>query len=207
MRRGEPDKQQAIDCIALGSAGGVDDTATAVMAVARRSGAIELVSPLTGAPLGTIPPAAPAAKGSNGSGKQQEDAARVRGLHLIWGSSGSLPAVLSVTQGGTARVHSAAAAAAGEQPQDGGSAAPAAWEQQRSWQVPPQVCSTAYDAASGRLAVGCEGAELRLFDASSGELAFAFKGGKPNKGANGRWCSVVVCCRLVGLRLLCVYAS
>ncbi|PRW58950.1 WD repeat-containing 74 [Chlorella sorokiniana] len=184
---GEPDKQQAIDCIALGSTGGVEDTATAVLAVARCSGAIELLSPLTGAPLGSIPPAAPAASG--GSKQQQEDAVRVRGLHLIWGSDGagngssssgsSLPAVLSVTQSGTARVHTAAAA--GQQPPDGGSAAPAAWEQQRSWQVPPQVCCTAYDPAIGRLAVGCEGAELRLFDAASGELVFTFKGGKPNK--------------------------
>ena len=174
--------------MALGSAGGVTDTATAVLALARRGGAIELLSPLTGAPLGAIPPAAPPA-GSGGSGKQAEEAVRVRGLHLMWsskdGGASALPAVLSVTQGGTARVHAAAA----EQPQAGG----AAWEQLRSWQVPPQVCCTAYDAGSGRLAVGCEGAELRLFDAATGELAFAFKGGKPNKGALGQlgwegWC-------------------
>lgn len=198
--RGAPDKQQAIDCIALGSVGGVEDTATAVLALARRSGAIELLSPLTGASLGTIPPAGPAA--GSGSSKGQEEAARVRGLHLVWGSSdaedgdsGSLPAVLSVTQGGTARLH---APAAGEQP-GGSGAAPAVWEQQRSWQVPPQVCCTAYDPASGRLAVGCEGAELRLFDAASGELAFAFKGGKPNKGELllvWGWCTARIVCRV-----------
>lgn len=171
--RGQPDKQQCVDCLALGSAGGIADAATAVLAVARRNGAVELLSPLTGEALGSIPPAPAGA--ASGSAKQQEEAVRVRGLHLLWGDAAdgderSLPAVLTVTQGGTARVHAPAAGRGG------------AWEEQRAWQVPPQVCCTAYDAPSGRLAVGCEGAELRLFDTATGELAFAFKGGKPNKG-------------------------
>lgn len=123
--------------------------------------------------MGTIP-AAPAAPGSRG--KRQDDSVRVRGLHLLWGGESTLPSVLTVTQGGAARVHAAP---------DG------AWEEQRGWQVPPQVCCTAYDAASGRLAVGCEGAELRLYDAATGELAFTFKGGKPNMGAE-----LAACCKL-----------
>lgn len=175
--RGAPDKQQCIDSLALGSAGGIGDTATAVLAVARRGGAIELLSPLTGQAIGSIP-AVPLEPKAGGSAAQREDAVRIRGLHLLWGGAdadgSSLPAVLSVTQGGTARVH---APAPGEAP---------AWEQRRAWQVPPQVCCTAYDPPSGRLAVGCEGAELRLFDAGSGELAFTFKGGKPNMGGCSR---------------------
>jgi hypothetical protein len=171
------------------------DTATAVLAVARCNGSIDLLSPLTGEQLGSIPPAAASSSGGSGGGagsgskqQQQQDAVRVRGLHLLWGSSSgsggdaTLPSVLSVTQGGTARLHTpvaaaAAAAAAGEPQARAGS-----WEQQRSWQVPAEVCCTAYDAASGRLAVGCQGAELRLFDVPTGELAFTFKGGKPNMG-------------------------
>lgn len=174
--RGTPDKARGVDCMALGSAGGIGDTATAMLAVARRCGTVELLSPLTGEAVGSIPAAPPPAAPSSSGTLKKEDAVRVRGLHLLWGGSGggdassSLPAVLSVTQGGTARVH-----APPEQP--GG-----AWEQLRSWQVPQNVCCTAYDADSGRLAVGCEGAELRLFDAATGELAFQFKGGKPNKG-------------------------
>ena len=170
--------------MALDSAGGVGDTGSAVLAVARCNGGIELRSPLSGVLLGSIPPAA-APAGSKG--KQAEEAVHVRGLHLLWGDDAAegLPAVLSVTQGGTARVHcsltqqQAAQQQGGvqQQQQRGG-----AWEERRSWQVPPEVCCTAYDAASGRLAVGCQGAELRLFEASSGELVFTFKGGKPNMG-------------------------
>ncbi|KAL4434253.1 hypothetical protein ABPG75_000694 [Micractinium tetrahymenae] len=180
---GQPDKQQCIDCVQLGSAGGIADTATAALAVARCSGIIELRSPLTGDVLGTIPSAgSPAGNGT----KQAADAGRVRGLHLLWGegeSAGGLPGVLSVTQGGAARVHvpvPAAAAADGQQEQQQQQQQHAAWEERRAWQVPAEVCCTAYDPASGRLAVGCLGAELRLFDVASGELAFAFKGGKPN---------------------------
>jgi hypothetical protein len=184
-RRGEPDKSQWIDCIALGSSNGIVDTATAVLAVARRSGAIELRSPLTGEALGDIP----AAGNSSGSAQQQQqqqqqqqDAGRVRGLHLLWSGSDGLPAVLSVTQGGNARLHEPAA-------MDGASGR-GSWEQTRSWQVPAEVCCTAYDPSSNRLAVGCKGAELRLFDVGSGELVFAFKGGRPNKGAWG-WAALL----------------
>jgi hypothetical protein len=181
--RGQPDKLQWVDCIALGSLGGIGDTASAVLAVSRRSGSIELLSPLTGTLLGSIDPAPTTIQGIGSSKQQQEDAVRVRGLHLLWhdGSSGingnessaesPLSSVLSVTEGGTVRVHTPAAGCRGT------------WEQQLSWQVPADVCCTAYDAASGRLAVGCKGAELRLFDCATGELVFAFKGGKPNMGA------------------------
>lgn len=188
-RRGEPDKSRGIDCIALGSSGGLVDTETAVLAVARRSGAIELRSPLTGEALGDIPCAS--SSGSDGGRaqqqqQQQEDASRVRGLHLIWSSREGLPAVLSVTQGGTARLHTPAAA--------GSASGRGSWEEARSWQVPGEVCCTAYDPPSNRLAVGCKGAELRLFDVGSGDLVFAFKGGRPNKGARGGAVVVPVGC-------------
>ena len=183
--RGQPDKLQWIDCIALGSASGIGDTASAVLAVARCSGSIELLSPLAGELLGTIPATPITAAGSGSAPQQQQDAVRVRGLHLLWGAGGSgsgsngggaegpppLPSVLSVTEGGTASVHAPAAGSRGS------------WEQQASWQVPAGVCCTAYDPATGRLAVGCQGTELRLYDCASGDLVFAFKGGKPNSGA------------------------
>ncbi|KAL4424916.1 hypothetical protein ABPG77_009645 [Micractinium sp. CCAP 211/92] len=180
---GQPDKLQCIDCVQLGSAGGAADTATAVLALARCSGAIELRSPLSGDLLGTIPPASSPA--GNGSG-QAADAGRVRGLHLLWGegeAAGGLPAVLSVTQGGMARLHAPVPADGQQQQQEAQQQQQqqaAAWQERRAWQVPAEVCCTAYDPGSGRLAVGCQGAELRLFDVASGELAFAFKGGKPN---------------------------
>ncbi|EFN57603.1 hypothetical protein CHLNCDRAFT_143321 [Chlorella variabilis] len=179
---GQPFKLQWIDCIALGSASGIGDTASAVLAVARCSGSIELLSPLAGELLGTIPATPITAAGSGSAPQQQQDAVRVRGLHLLWGAGGSgsgsngggaegpppLPSVLSVTEGGTASVHAPAAGSRGS------------WEQQASWQVPAGVCCTAYDPATGRLAVGCQGTELRLYDCASGDLVFAFKGGKPN---------------------------
>lgn len=179
MRRGQPDKLQCIDCVQLGSAGGIADTATAVLALARCSGEIELRSPLSGDLLGTIPPA-------GSGGKQAADVGRVRGLHLLWGegeAAGGLPAVLSVTQGGWARLHAPVPAALAAEQQQQQQAV--GWQERRAWQVPAEVCCTAYDPASGRLAVGCQGAELRLFDVASGELAFAFKGGKPNMGERG----------------------
>ncbi|KAI3438930.1 hypothetical protein D9Q98_001344 [Chlorella vulgaris] len=169
---GQPDKLKWIDCIALGSAGGIEDIETAVLAVSRRNGSIELLSAISGQLVATIPAVAAGSDSQQPSppqqGEEQADAVRVHGLHLLWDNEamGSLPAVLSVTQGGIARLHSPA----------GGS-----WEQQRSWQVPDKVCCTAYDPASSRLAVGCQGTELRLFDVTTGELVFAFKGGKPNK--------------------------
>lgn len=186
--RGQPDKLQCIDCVQLGSAGGAADTATAVLALARCSGAIELRSPLSADLLGTIPPASSPA--GNGSG-QAAGAGRVRGLHLLWGegeAASGLPAVLSVTQGGMARLHAPVPADGQQQQQKAQQQQQqqaAAWQERRAWQVPAEVCCTAYDPASGRLAVGCQGAELRLFDVASGELAFAFKGGKPNMGERG----------------------
>lgn len=144
--------------------------------MSRRNGSIELLSAISGQLVATIPAVAAGSDSQQPSppqqGEEQADAVRVHGLHLLWDNEamGSLPAVLSVTQGGIARLHSPA----------GGS-----WEQQRSWQVPDKVCCTAYDPASSRLAVGCQGTELRLFDVTTGELVFAFKGGKPNKGERG----------------------
>lgn len=46
---------------------------------------------------------------------------------------------------------------------------------------PLSLALQAYDPGSSTLAVGCQGAELRLFDAATGQLSFAAKGGKPSK--------------------------
>eukprot|EP00887_Chlorella_sp_A99_P000645 scaffold5.g645.t1 len=180
-----------------------------MLAVARASGAIELSHPVTGELLGAIPSAAAANSKHNGSSGAAADAgaARLAGLHLVWPTSSSsegpasssLPAVLSVTRGGVARLHayrpSSAADAAGEQQQNGDSSD--GWHEERRWATPPDVCCTAYDAAApssasasdgaagsgwgGTLAVGCQGTELRLYDVATGQLAWAAKGGKPNK--------------------------
>jgi hypothetical protein len=83
-----------------------------------------------------IPPAATPSNGGSSSASKASEAAVVKGLHWVWGGAAAqgaptTPALLSVTQGGTARLHAAPAA--------GGSGA---WEQLREWQVPPDVCCT-----------------------------------------------------------------
>lgn len=150
-----------------------------MLAVARASGAIELLSPLTGELRGSIAPVA--ASSSGGDMDSAADASRIAGLHLLWGEadgSSGLPTVLSVTHGGAARLHAPQPPAEGAGGETGGGCS--SWHQLRTWATPPQVCCTALDAGSATLAVGCQGAELRLFDVSTGALTWAAKGGKPN---------------------------
>ena len=77
---------------------------------------------------------------------------------------------------------------------------------------PPQVTCAAYHAPSGQLAVGCEGAELKVYTLSlqdtenidttavSGTLTYSAKGGKPDKVGfcDKPWNSAVVFNPLVG---------
>lgn len=50
------------------------------------------------------------------------------------------------------------------------------------FRCPPKVTCSAHDGGSGRLAVGCHGAELKVYDMldESRSVVFAGKGGKPN---------------------------
>ena len=50
------------------------------------------------------------------------------------------------------------------------------------FRCPPKVTCSAHDGGSGRLAVGCQGAELKVYDMldESRSVVFAGKGGKPN---------------------------
>lgn len=194
--------------MALGSAGGITDTASALLAVARAGGVIELLNPYTGELRASIPPASTGVGSQNGAQNGRAAAAaevgpgaaatRLAGLHLLWGgsscsgggaeaegSSSCLPSVLSVFQGGMARLLTwDAAAAASATAADGSSSSGggSAWREVLSWATPAQVCCTAYDSSTsgGTLAVGCQGAELRLFDTTTGQLAWAAKGGRPN---------------------------
>jgi ribosome biogenesis protein NSA1 len=151
--------------MAVGSAGGLGDTASAALAVGRVDGGIEVRNPFNGVVQWKVP-------GDPQGGK----AAAIRGLHLIYsgpaagsgaGGGAAAPLALSCTQGGVSRVH-----AAGE---EGGAAVVA------SWAAPADVFCTAFDPGSGLLAVGAQGTELRLYDAAAGgQPAFVAKGGRPN---------------------------
>ncbi|GAB4816703.1 hypothetical protein N2152v2_003749 [Parachlorella kessleri] len=183
--RGQPDKAQGIGCLAVSSRAGLGDSESAVLATSRASGTVDILNPCAAELLASIPAAAPASNGaSNGSSSSSSsisshsEAAAVRGLHWVWAGGAAegapaLPALLTVTQGGAARLH----AAVPWPTEDEGTS----WEQLRAWQVPVEVCCTAYDPGSSRLAVGCQGTELRLFDAAAGQLVYAAKGGRPNK--------------------------
>jgi WD40 repeat protein len=52
-----------------------------------------------------------------------------------------------------------------------------------SFSCPPNVACSAYHAGSGQLAIGCQGAELKLYsvDEKNGALSYNGKGGKPDK--------------------------
>ena len=111
---------------------------TAVLATGRASGAVDILNPCTGEVLGAIPAAAPAANGS-GSSAAAAEAAALRGLHWVWGGGAAAPALLSVMQGGAARLH----AAAEDDDADGAEGSSgSAWRELRSWQVPSNVCCT-----------------------------------------------------------------
>lgn len=63
------------------------------------------------------------------------------------------------------------------------------------WTCPPKVLCSAYNASSRKLAVGCEGAELKVYSVSDrkGAACYAAKGGKPNSvGLCDRPCTSAV---------------
>lgn len=157
--RGDLDKTRAVTALAVSSQGGLNDTATNLAVVGRASGAMECINPSTGSMLWSVPPSS-----------TPKDA--IEGLHICYqgpACSSTDPVVISVAASGCARIHSA--------PQDGSGEA----ELRHSWSVPATVCCSAFEEATARLAIGSQGAELRIFDAASREQPiFAAKGGKPN---------------------------
>lgn len=63
------------------------------------------------------------------------------------------------------------------------------------WTCPPKAICSAYNASSRKLAIGCEGAELKVYSVSDteGGPCFAAKGGKPNSvGLCDRPCTSAV---------------
>ena len=141
--------------LSVASQGGLGDPATALLAAGRVDGSVDCVDPATGALRWGITPNTP------------QDA--VQGLHVRFPGSNAAATVVSVSASGAARMHTAG---------EDGSATELA-----SWTVPATVCCSALDPASDRLAVGSEGAELRVYDlaAPSQPPAYTAKGGKPNK--------------------------
>jgi ribosome biogenesis protein NSA1 len=158
-----------VQCIAVGSTEGLTDAATAVAAVGRKDGSLEIMNPNTGAILWRVDPTS-----SNPAEAAIEAVQVAFSGPAATAGGGATPVVISCTAGGAARLHANAKVLA-------------------SFKVPAGVACSALDTATGVLAVGAQGAELRLYDLSqapgpskNGELAkleplFAAKGAKPNR--------------------------
>lgn len=158
-----------MQCISLGSAGGLTDTVTAAAAVGRKDGSLELMNPNTGDIVWRVDPTS-----SNPAEAAIEAVEVAYSGPAAAAGGGAAPVVVSCTAGGAARLHANA-------------------KELASWKVPAGTCCSALDPAAGVLALGAQGAELRLYDlaqapgASSGgalgklEPLFAAKGAKPNR--------------------------
>jgi ribosome biogenesis protein NSA1 len=164
-RWGDADRGRGVTSLAAAAPRGLARAEGACLAAGRADGSVDVCDSLSGARLWGLPAAAAAAPGGG--------ATAIAGVHFLYDAAdaAAAPLLLSVTAGGAVAVHARAAGAAVD------ASTPAT--ELRAWAAPPDVWSSAL--AGGALAIGCRGAELRLYDAATGELAFTAKGGKPGR--------------------------
>ena len=170
--------------LSLQSANGIRDTATALVALGRKNGIIDILNPNTGALQCKIDPL-------------QDDTSSIEGIHLSFQTAGAAPAapiLVSSSANGTARIHSLHITGTGNDTIDNETTTTSSTVSttvRATWKVPATVCCTALEESASLLAVGSQGAELRLYDLSRPEgsdsstavavPAFTAKGPKPNR--------------------------
>ena len=178
--RGSPLKRRGILSlsVALDNApiGDADETIPVIVAVGRRSGDVDLIDVTTGETKSTLrvravesATAMPSAKDRD---DDEEDGNAIHGLHAFYEGShatGHLErlALLFITRDGCVNF-----------------SRPFSLETPDvlAWRCPPEVCCSDIDIPSQTLAVGCRGAELRLYSLETPQVPiFNAKGGRPNK--------------------------
>jgi ribosome biogenesis protein NSA1 len=165
-RWGDADRARGVSSLAAAAPRGLARAEGACLAAGRADGSVDVCDSLSGARLWGLPAAAAAAPGGG--------ATAIAGVHFLFQDAADAAAallLLSVTAGGAVAIHAPASGDAAN------TSAPAT--ELRAWAAPPDAWSSAL--AGGALAVGCRGAELRLYDAATGELAFTAKGGRPGR--------------------------
>jgi ribosome biogenesis protein NSA1 len=110
------------------------------------------------------------------------EAASIEGLHVCFSgpaAAAASPVIISCTAGGSARLHAAYPA------EDSTTTAVAATKVKElvSFKIPASVCCSAVEESVGFLAVGSQGAELRVYNLALPDqpTVFAAKGSKPNR--------------------------
>ncbi|KAK9829390.1 hypothetical protein WJX72_005540 [[Myrmecia] bisecta] len=169
---GEPDRAQCIDrlCTAVGAAtqtSNMLDAGLDLLGVGRANGRVELFEFARGGLRGGVAPTACA--------RGEEEDVRIRGLAFLQhavGPANRQPSVLSCTLAGTVRIHGAVSSDEATQQE---------WHEQATWAVPRDVDALAVDGSSARLAVGCQGTELTVWDIATRQRLYLAKGNKPNR--------------------------
>jgi WD40 repeat protein len=172
---GEADRNACITCIdcvnGMDSIGGVrgpgpggDTGDRATVLVGRKNGGIDCVQVdrLSGVVDATTCISHVPDHPSSGS----DGAVSVASIHGIVPSGSHALSLCALEQGGVVKLYDASLK-----------------EQLATFSCPPHVTCSAYHAPSGQLAVGCQGAELKMYSLSEdvGTLTYNAKGGKPDK--------------------------
>ena len=94
------------------------------------------------------------------------------------------PVIISCTAGGIARLHASSSSLSSSSPGgDKSASGTSSVKELLSFKIPATVCCSALDEPTGFLAVGSQGAELRVFDIALPDqpAVFTAKGSKPNR--------------------------
>jgi ribosome biogenesis protein NSA1 len=177
--RNKPERARAIQSIAIGSLKGLTDTTTATAAIGHKDGSIDVINPN----IGTLKWRINAHESTTRkySSTNEADSASIEGLHVCFSgpaAAAASPVIISCTAGGSARLH---AAPSSSSPEDDPMSTKA--RVLVSFKVPATVCCSVLDEPTGFLAVGSQGAELRVFDLALPDQPAVFnaKGSKPNR--------------------------
>ncbi|KAG1673183.1 hypothetical protein FOA52_015294 [Chlamydomonas sp. UWO 241] len=189
-RWGTPDRSNAVVVMTVSAAGPGN---IALLAVARPTGKVDLLSTETGAVVATLPPPPPASAATAASGGGHHSGVRavppprvcamafvarpVGGAPSSSGSAAWAGALVTCASSGVVRVHApspdaAAGAAAGS--------LPSAWVEQRSFQACASVSAMAVDSTGRYIAVGGDACNVQVWDLDSSLPVWKAKGGKPN---------------------------
>jgi len=108
-----------------------------------------------------------------------DESASIEGLHVCFSgpaAAAASPVIVSTTAGGSARLHAANST-------NDSTYTTTKAKELVSFKIPTSVCCSAIEESAGLLAVGSQGAELRVYNLALPEqpTVFAAKGSKPNR--------------------------
>jgi ribosome biogenesis protein NSA1 len=145
-----------------------------------------VINPNTGTLKWRInPPESTSTQKKSSSSNEAADSQSIEGLHVCFSgpaAAAASPVIISCTAGGTARLHAAASSSPSKDDSSNDTTNSKAKEL-LSFKIPATVCCSALDEPTGYLAVGSQGAELRVYNLALPDqpAVFTAKGAKPNR--------------------------